>query len=224
MSTRRFSASRRAFTLIEVAISASIFLVVVGLTMGIVLAVAKLNLRTEQKENLNEDFRRMAQVISDVGRTSSAFQIHPAYNDRARAVGDGESGDLLVFVSYAAADVTGDPNNHSIARIVGVYLDSAADPNAPKSLRWFDSKRMNWGVSFPAPGDTPIANLLPSASTQAGTELARLAQGTIRGRMFYQINSTSLMINGMIYRANAGNDTGAADARSAYNLTITPRS
>lgn len=215
---------RRGFTLIEVTISVSIFTTVVALTLGVVFAIARLNLRTEQKENLNDDYRRMAQVLADIGRTSNAIVVYPAYADRSSPVGDGNSGDLLVFLTYAPADVTGDPNRQTVSRIVGVYVSDGDGTAAPRTLRWFDSNRTNWGVGLPAPSERPAAELLPAVDgVYTGAVLAKLARGDVKGKLFRQLSSGSFMVNGTIHQ-NATSTQGAADTRTAYNLTVTTRS
>lgn len=238
MSSRRPARPRAGFTLAEVMVSFAVFIIVLTLTLGVVTAIAKISVKTEAKEKLNGDYRAMTHVIADIGRTANAFRIYSDYApDHRKAASDalltGQAGDFIVLVTYSTEDIGGAPNTQRIGRIVGIYRDGTG--SGPEKLRWFDSERHAWRQTFsksnPAPASATIEELLPPAAYH-GPVLTGLAQGTAGGigdsrGLFIKLNDLSFMLNGAIYR-NTGdastNTSGGQDAKSAYNLVVTPRS
>lgn len=239
MKPSRLLARRAGFTLAEVLVSFAVFIIVLTLTLGVVTAIAKISVKTDAKDRLNGDYRAMTRVIADIGRTANTFRLYSDFavgsrNDSTDALLADQAGDFMVLVTYSTEDIGGAPNAQRIGRIVGVYRDGTG--SGPEKLRWFDSNQHDWGQTFskanPAPASATIEELLPSASYD-GPVLAELAQGTTGGGfgntrgLFLKLNDLSFMLNGVIFRNNGNltkNASGAQDAKSAYNLVVTPRS
>lgn len=196
-----FPKSRRAFTLAEVSVAAALTLVMVTLTLGVVLHIAGINARTDIKDQLDGDFRKVVNVLMENGRVANAFRIYRSFEKHAASAnlsegdtaGTGESGDLVVFAFHTTATdlLAANPNAvpagkpvttpaPRIRRILGVYRDSSYN-NGFGAIRWFDSDRHAWGQSFssskPAPAGTPIETLLPD--TAAKTKFPVLAEMTL---------------------------------------------
>ena len=228
---------RKAFTLAEVMVAAAIMIIAISLTLGVVTGVMRMNLSTQLKSDISADYRKMVYEFVDKGRASGGFRVFKSFSDRT-PVGMGESGDFVVFYFYAAKDIKSDagPSRQGISRVVGVYRKNAR--NAVGEMCAFDSARdPSWSgaPSADSPAYGALNTLLPSADYTGSRTLATLTLGgfvtgsgsTADLNAFMNLNNTSVLANGLIYRTASGGAT-TSDTRyqstNSFNLTATPRS
>lgn len=223
---------RRAFTLAEVVVASSILLLVITLSLGLFMTITRMNVRTELKDLLDSDFRSITRVLADQARTANTFRVYKSFSDRTEA-GAGQGGDLVVLVSFSTADIGEAPNSQRISRVIGVFRENSM--NKIGAIRSFDSDTQDWGQGFgyatPAAAGAKIKDLLPPATFLASCPvLAGLTLGTAGGgtdlNAFFNINGTSFLVNGMVYKETTTSGSGISgyQSKNAYNLTITPRS
>lgn len=237
---------RRAYTLTEVMISSAILILTIGMSLSLLVALTRLNLKTTLKDEMGSDFRRITRVMVEQGRLANTFRIFKSFEtkDRTRspaqqndwrgaAVARGESGDLVVFIYFASADIGGSLNAQRITRLIGVYREHSGGAVSP--LRYFDSSVHNWGQTFnpenPAAATATVEELMPSYGyLKSFPVLAQLTLGTSGSaadvNAFLNLTDTSVLVNGMIFKSGSGSITRLSgyESKNAYNLTITPRS
>jgi len=215
--------ARRAFSLIEIMVAATIL----GLVTTTVLSLF-VNLMKSYKYNtfrlvINRDVRTFTNELTDTATFANFYVILSDFSTRTvgetgsevlASMGDGETGDCLLLVFKDAADDT------KVSRLVGYYHDPDGTGLGP--VRKFD-------LSFsPARDGTQLWNLMPALSTlhtnndiiSGGTD--GVATGTsTSGRLFYNFFNRSVMVKGQINYIS--NDGYTRRAVSTYNFTVSPR-
>lgn len=246
----RQASRRRGFTLSEVMTATFVTMILTALVLGLMVAITKQSRSTEIKNSISDDYREMTRVLVEQGNMSNRFFIYPSFASADRAnkscrvlpyrTPSESSGDLVLFVFFSLKDIKTSPNLQGVSRVLGAFREKTGD--APSAIRWFDSARHNWGQTFspskPAiipTSDTGIEALIPPESFASQCPvLANHVRGAASSsaggdyNLFYN-NDKSLHITGFITRATTGSDNrapaaGVAQSRTAFNLTISPRS
>lgn len=214
--------SIRAFSLSELMVALGITAVILGGLMAFNIQLIKGGLFSEQKNLINRDIRKVTTDLGEVAKEANYFVMYPSFNtadrDSAedRLVSD-QSGDFILFVHTAANYVSF--GVHPIERIVGYYRS----PGTVDDLKNVGPV-LKFEVTFTTPIDITTSNtvtlesLIPSAASVSTTKVLELSGGTANGKLFYNFQNKSAMVNGQIYHGNL-----AARATDTYNFTVSPR-
>lgn len=243
--------SRKAFSLTEVMIAASITLVVVGLTLLVLLSMTKLYVRTDIKNSVSEDYRDLTRLLAEQGNQSNGFFIYKSFAaaDRTNATQQigpatdpkNASGDMVVFVYFSMQDILKNPNAMGVSRIAGFFREDPSNNKSP--IRYFDSAKDNWGQTFspaspavlaiPAAGSgAAIESLLPPESFKSKCKIVALhtmgaaVDGATGGLSLFYNNTTtnnapSFTVTGYILRSQASSGSGVAGYESQTAFNLT---
>jgi len=184
--------------------------------LGFYITNYKIGYVNQERNRINADMRRFTgQLIRD-GREANYFVLYDSISGASREKPedrqlDGESGDLLVFVSTEETTSITDPV--LIKGYVAYYRAEEADSEdglAP--VRRYEA-------SFETPVSGPIENVLADEVVfLIGDRVIELSRGLADGRLFYNFWGRSVMVNGQIHH---GND--AKRVTETYNFTVSPR-
>jgi len=209
--------NKKGYTLIEIIISMTLLSLLIGGILSFYLQFFSAGWVNEQRNLINRDIRNLTARLTQDGRQANYFKLYKSHEagDRNDAADDqlldGKSGDFLVFVYTEPATQLYHPN--SIRRIVGYYRDvPSGQPDARGPVRRFD-------LSYNPASSQTLEDLLPSSSQLSlSPTVIELSEGMSDGRLFYNFQERSVMVNGQIYH---GND--AKRVTETYNFTISPR-
>lgn len=211
---RRVSAS--GFTLAEVIVSSAIAGLITVATLGFYMTHYKIGFVNQERNRINADMRRFTgQLIRD-GREANYFVLYKSVEENARDEAedrqlDGNSGDLLVFVTTEATTSITDP-----ILIKGyVAYFRAVDAEGAEAL----APVRRYEVTFANAKSGDLEALLPEVDNLLlADEVVELSRGLADGRLFYNFWGRSVMVNGQIHHGNA-----AKRVTETYNFTISPR-
>ena len=212
---------RLGFSLPEVTVALSIFSMVSGGLLSFHVQMIKGGLFSEQKNRINRDIRMVTNEFNEVAKEANYFVL---YNSFANSDRDSEedrlfsnrSGDFVVFVftSPTAATFGSQP----VDRVVG-YFRSAQNLGDVTNV----GPVMKFDTTFSSPIDignsssTKLEDLFPSPGGDFD-EIVELSKGLANGKLFYNFEKKSIMVNGQIYHGLTGNRI-----TDTYNFTISPR-
>ena len=213
---------KRAFSLSELMIALGITAVMLGGLMAFNIQLIKGGLFSEHKNMINRDMRKVTTDLGDVAKEANYFVIYPSFllSDRDSAedrLVSNQSGDFILFVHTAANYVSF--GVHPIERIVGYYRT----PGTIDDLKNVGPV-MKFDVTFNTPVDitasklVTLESLIPLQASVTAEQILELSSGTANGKLFYNFQNKSAMVNGQIYHGNA-----ASRATDTYNFTISPR-
>lgn len=216
-------APERGFSLIEVMVATTILSIMVVAILGLFINLMKSYKYNTFRLSINKDVRTFTNELSDNATYANYYIILADFSTRTTGpvgsevlayMGDGESGDCVLFVFKEATDDT------KIKRIVGYYHDPDADGVGP--VRKFETT-----YATPVSGTT-LWTLMPSTATlhtnqdviSAGT-IGKATGTSTSGRLFYNFFNRSVMVKGQI--TYTSNDGLTRRAVSTYNFTVSPR-
>ncbi|MCB1122467.1 MAG: hypothetical protein KJT03_13020, partial [Verrucomicrobiae bacterium] len=179
---------------------------------------------SEQKNRINRDIRAITTELNDVAKEANYFMMYNSFdtsdrNDEEDRLFSNRTGDFVVFVftSPLAATFGSQP----VSRLVGYFRSSQdlADVSDVGPVMKFD-------LNFSSPIDisdsssTTLEDLFPSlnSSTANFEEIVELSKGLANGKLFYNFEKKSIMVNGQIYHGKNGNRV-----TDTYNFTVSPR-
>ncbi len=196
---------RRAFTLIELIVSMTVFGLCMLGVMGFFLQSLDIFHFDTGKLQVNRDIRAFTSEMTDNATFANYFEIYTSFTDRDVPKNDGYSGDFLVLVYKDPEDLT------KIQRLVGYYRSGGADGEGP--VRKFD-------IDISPSSSDSLDSLLPSSvAIDDYPEVIELSRGLSDGHLFYNFYDRSIMIRGEIIHRG----TTTRRATNTYNFTVTPR-
>ncbi len=192
----------KGFTLVEIVTTLTIF----GIAIGAILSMFIHGLKSQALGNarvmINRDIRSFTNEMTDAANFASYFIIYNAFNDRTE-MGDGSTGDFLVFVSLDETDPS------LIDKVVGFYRSAPAANQEGPVLIYESNDNLN--------SSQTVENLLPATSTMGShPEVVEISRGLSDNRLFYNFNRVAVMIRGEIRREGSIE----IDPVNTYNFTI----
>lgn len=209
------------FSLPEVTVALSILSMVSGGLLSFHVQMVKGGLFSEQKNRINRDIRTVTNEFNGVAKEANYFVLYDSFNLNSRNDEDdrlfsNRSGDFVVFVFTAANAATF--GSQPVERIVGYYRSPQdfGDVTNVGPVMKFDT-RFTTPVDIGNSGSNKLEDLYPSNGDSAQA-VVELSKGLANGKMFYNFEKKSIMVNAQIYHGLAGNRI-----TDTYNFTISPR-
>ncbi len=212
----------RAFSISELMIALGITAVMLGGLMAFNIQLIKGGLFSEHKNMINRDMRKVTTDLGDVAKEANYFVIYPSFLEKDRdsakdRLVTNQSGDFILFVHTAPTFVSF--GVHPIERIVGYYRSPGTvdDLKNVGPVMKFDV-RFKTPVDITTSKDVTLESLIPLGAVVQAEKILELSSGTANGKLFYNFQNKSAMVNGQIYHGNA-----ASRVTDTYNFTISPR-
>lgn len=232
------------FTLLEVLIASSLVFLAMSLSVGFLVEAVKVNFVAAEKNEINKDLRMVVDRLARDARQANFFLLYDSADDDDRN-GDsdrrraGRSGDFLVLIEKVSYDqyMTDDETRlpRPIRGITIYYRDPteviegelagpvrvwrgiyAPDDEITDAERRYQIQ--NTYISDPVDIRNP-ERLYPERSVlESAPEVMEFSVGLANGRLFYNHNDRSIMVNGKIVHGNV-----AKRVTDTYNFTISPR-
>lgn len=226
----RIPAARRAFTLTETMITATIFSALAAMILLLVLNVNWSLFDSQNKNTIDKNLRTTTSALTRlVGAADFTYVMtsldEPISQDAKL------TGDLFVAVYYqnpGQIDPVSKKMDTTVARIVGFCRVPGADGKAEGApLYMFDSADISaedWGVKFPAASDETadsIAKLLPTSDKVSKfTKLADAAFAThTSGKIFINNDNGT----GALMLARIRNGMNGRYVSNAYAFSVSSR-
>lgn len=207
---------KAGYTLVEVLVASTVTGLIVAGALGFYMTTYKIGFVNQERNRINADMRRFTgQLIRD-GRQASYFVLYRSIDEESRdkpndRKHDGQSGDLLVFVSTEESSDITEPSR--IKEFVAYYRApelSGDDELAP--VRRYEQV-------FEDSKAVEIESLLPTRSEfLISDQVIELSKGLADERLFYNFWGRSVMVNGQIHHGNE-----AKRVTETYNFTVSPR-
>ncbi|MCX6953736.1 MAG: prepilin-type N-terminal cleavage/methylation domain-containing protein [Verrucomicrobia bacterium] len=233
--SRSFRRDRRAFTLVEILIAATIMGLVSAGMLRILVQTLNVYYYDTGKILVNKDIRKFTSEMTERATYANYFRIFPSYSNLTRtvttytdpsdpdqgyiqaladtSVNDGLSGDCLVLV------YKDDVDDRKIKQII-VYFRAPADPSDPNSTG--PVRRLIRDIS--PPRADPVWRLIPSDLNPADyPEVVELSRGLANGKLFYNFYDRSIIVKGEIIHRGGMINSRNASATNTYNFTVSPR-
>ena len=223
---------QQGYTLVEVMIAMTIMLAVLAMSMSFLLESTMLNFKSQAKNNINREVRGIVDRIAIEAKQSNMFIIYTSAADADRISAQDrrrphESGDALLLVEKAGyaemLDFGVDPlyDPRPIKRIILYYRMVTSTENGAEV-----GPVMRWEKDYT---DAPVTNaedilalegLIPSYAEllPASRRVVAFSEGLSDGRLFYNFQNRTAMINGRILHGNQ-----AKWITDTYNFSISPR-
>lgn len=210
------------FSLPEVIVALGVFSMVSGGLLSFHVQMIKGGLFSEQKNRINRDIRAVTNEFNSVAKEANYFVLYNSFdasdrNDDEDRLFSNRSGDFVAFVFTSPNSATF--GTQPVQRVVG-YLRAAQNledvSNVGPVLK-FDL-RFSTPVNIGDSGTTTLEELYPSSITSSFEEVVELSKGLANGKLFYNYEKKSIMVNGQIYHGLSGNRI-----TDTYNFTISPR-
>lgn len=233
MKTRHKSKKAQAgFTLIEIMFSVAIVTSVMAMTISFMVESGRINFVSAEKNDINREVRNVVDRMTMEAKQSNLFIIYQSADasdrvDQTDRVRPNESGDclLLVFKSgYSEMASLGvDPlrDPRPVTRLIMYYrsITGTEDGVAQGPVRRWELDL----TSSPETDPDTIRNielLIPDKSTldAESVQVMELSEGLADGRLFYNYQNRTTMINGKIIHGNQ-----AKWVTDTYNFSISPR-
>lgn len=216
------TSKKKGFTIVELMIALGITALILGGLMTFNIQLIKGGLFSEQKNMINRDIRKVTTDLGEVAKEANYFVMYPSFeasdrNDSDDRLVTDQSGDFILFVHTSATYVSF--GVHPVEKIVGYYRSSGTVDDLTNV-----GPVMKFEVSFSTPIDitastsTTLESLIPSAGAVVAEQILELSKGTANGKLFYNFQNKSAMVNGQIYHGNI-----AGRVTDTYNFTISPR-
>lgn len=213
-------------------IAMAIMMSVLAMSSGFLMESSKINFKSTAKNNINRELRNTINRMAIEAKQSNYFLIYETAEDGERYDRDdrrrpNESGDalLLVFKSgYPDMEALGmDPlrDPRPITRIILYFRDPNTQIDGVSV-----GPVMRWEQDFT---DDPIIEpdeirevelLIPTLTTlrTQSAQVMAFSEGLVNGRLFYNFQNRTIMINGRIIHGNQ-----AKWVTDTYNFSISPR-
>ena len=216
------SSRSKGFSLSELIVALAIFSLVVGGILSFHIQMVKGGLLSEQKNRINRDIRAITIELNDIAKASNYFVLYNSYalqdrRQRSDRLFSDKAGDFVVFVFTDPDSIVlgGQP----ITRLVGYFrrnLDFGDVSNVGPIIK-FDIT-YNEPIDIGSAGSTKLEDLFPESSEGEFDEVVELTKGLANGKLFYNFDNKSVMVNGQIYHGKSGNRV-----TDTYNFSISPR-
>lgn len=240
------SKPRSGFTMIEILFATGLVILAMGMSIGFLVESVKANFISAEKNDINTDLRRVVDRLARDARQANFFLLYNSVadadrNSSADRLRAGRSGDFLVLIEKVPYDkyVT-DAETRQPRPIRGITI-YYRDPNETIDGEIAGPVRVWRGIYAPdedLADDDPdkayrlrndyikeyqdIVNperLFPSVSDLSNAaELIEISVGLADGKLFYNHNDQTIMVNGKIIHGNV-----AKRVTDTYNFSISPR-
>jgi prepilin-type N-terminal cleavage/methylation domain-containing protein len=224
----KFKKARKAagFTLVEIMVSVTIVGVVVGMAILIVFQALSTYYYDVGRVEVNQDMRKLTRDMTTNAVFSNYFLIYPNFATRTIStgsgsaattvddlMGDGQSGDMVLFVTDNTDSSTG---VQLISRIVGYYRDGTTSVAGPV-------RQFLINVPVTSTQTQTVYSILntyqPTSNQSTNTTVIPLAQDIGTGLLFYNFYNHSVMLKSDVLEPG----TISRYATSTYNFTVSPR-
>lgn len=208
--------SKLGYTLTEVLVVVGIMSVLMGGMSMFFIDAYKLSFLSSEKDRINKDVRHLTGEMSVTARQANYFMLYPSFaaadrDDLADRLTQGQSGDFLLLAFQGTPPNVQFLNIRPTLRLVGYFRQKGADGTGP--VRKFDIQ------IEPARQSQELETLIPSESAASNfPKVLELSEGMADGRLFYNFEGKSVMVNGKIIHGNI-----AKRVTDTYNFTISPR-
>lgn len=214
---------KRGFSLPEITVAFGVFSMVSGGLLSFHVQMIKGGLFSEQKNKINRDIRSITTELNDVAKEANYFALYTSFDTSDRNTEDdrlysNRSGDFIVFVFTSPNASTF--GTQPVERIVGYFREpqDLDDVSNVGPVLKFDTS-FNTPVDIGDSGSNELEDLFPSSSDSGDFEqVVELSKGLANGKLFYNFEKKSIMVNGQIYHGLSGNRV-----TDTYNFTISPR-
>ena len=223
MKTPETNRKQAGFTLVEVLVSTTLFLLISAGLATFMVDISKGTFWVSKKALISSDVRNFTTRISQETLGSNTGYVYPDYevsnrNQRSDRRESGETGDCLVLVHTDPYPEIDDPKHYS--KIIVYYRQIDADGRGPV---YRVSKTFNPPIEIDADGgynhfETFLSTHFLYHSVADGEVVLELARGLANGKLFHNFGNNSFIINGEIIHGNA-----VEEVTNTYNLTISPR-
>ena len=224
--------NQEGFTLVEVMIALTIMVAVLAMSMSFLMESTMLNFQSQAKNNINREVRGIVDRIAIEAKQSNIFVIYTSAADEHRlAAADRrrphESGDALLLVQKAGyaemltygVDPLYDPR--PIKKIILYYRTVTGSENGAEV-----GPVMRWERDFSSDPVTDadeifaLESLIPPYTDllSESQRVVAFSEGLSDGRLFYNFQNRTAMINGRILHGNQ-----AKWITDTYNFSISPR-
>jgi prepilin-type N-terminal cleavage/methylation domain-containing protein len=223
-NSKSFPGNRSGFTLSEIVVALAIFSMVIGGLLSFNVQMIKGGLFSQQKNMINRDIRAITTQLNDVAKEANYFVLYDSFETSARnddedRLFSNRSGDLVVFVF--TAPTTSTFGSQPVSRVVGFFRSAKnlEDVSNVGPVMKFDTV-FSSPVDIGDSGTVTLEELIPPFNSPADTfeEIVELSKGLANGKLFYNYEKKSIMVNGQIYHGLSGNRV-----TDTYNFTISPR-
>jgi hypothetical protein len=224
--------SRSGFTLAEVMFSVSILTTVMAMSIGFMVESGRINFQSAEKNDINREVRNLVAHMSMEAKQSNLFILYTSADEDDRSLSTdrlrpNDSGDCLLLVYKSGykemIDLGGDPlrDPRPVTRLVMYFRsvnNSEDGDNQGPVRRWV--KDLSGAPETDADRIRNIEKMIPSLSVllSESTEVVALSEGLADGRLFYNFQNRTVMINGKIIHGNK-----AKWVTDTYNFSISPR-
>ena len=211
------------FSLPEVTVALGIFSMVSGGLLSFHVQMIKGGLFSEQKNKINRDIRKVTTEFNDIAKEANYFVLYNSFdtvdrNEEDDRLYSNRSGDFVVFVFTSPSASTF--GSQPVDRIVGYFRESTNldDVTNVGPVQKFDVS-FNSPVDISDSGTSKLEDLFPASSSSGSyEEVVELSKGLANGRLFYNFEKKSIMVNGQIYHGQSG-----SRITDTYNFTVSPR-
>lgn len=224
--------SKQGYSLVEIMIALTIMMSVLAMATGFLTENSAINFKSTAKNNINRELRNTINQMAIEAKQANYFLIYTSAEDGERYDRDdrmrpNESGDALLLVYKSSwadmEELEMDPlrDPRPITRIILYYRDPNTTINGASV-----GPVMRWEQDFT---DEPVTDaeeirevelLLPAAADlrSQSRQVMAFSEGLVDGRLFYNFQNRTIMINGRIIHGNA-----AKWVTDTYNFSISPR-
>ncbi len=224
--------SQSGFTLVEMLMSMGIMFSVFAMSIGFLIESGRINFVSAEKNDINREVRKIVTHMATEAKQSNLFLIYKsaALSDRDLStdrIRPNESGDCLLLVYKTG-----------YAEMIGLGVDPLHDPRpVSKLVLYYRSVThveggqergpvRRWVKDLSAHPETDtdkihnIEQMIPALSVleSESAEVVELSEGLANGRLFYNFQNRTVMINGKIIHGNQ-----AKWVTDTYNFSISPR-
>ncbi|MDF3128637.1 prepilin-type N-terminal cleavage/methylation domain-containing protein [Kiritimatiellaeota bacterium B1221] len=231
-SEKQFCGSQSGFTLVEMLMSMGIMFSVFAMSIGFLIESGRINFVSAEKNDINREVRKVVTRMATEAKQSNLFVVYKsaAMADRDLStdrVRPNEAGDCLLLVyktGYAEMmDMGVDPlhDPRPVNKLVLYYRSVTHEEDGQERgpvRRWV--KDLSSSPETDADKIHNIEQMIPSLSVleSESSEVVELSEGLANGRLFYNFQNKTVMINGKIIHGNQ-----AKWVTDTYNFSISPR-
>jgi prepilin-type N-terminal cleavage/methylation domain-containing protein len=222
----RFLKSKRkfGFSLPEVIVALGVFSMVSGGLLSFHVQMLKGGLFSEQKNMINRDMRKVTTEFNNIAKAANYFVLYKSFesvdrNTEEDRLYSNRSGDFVVFVFTSPSTSTF--GSQPVNRIVGYFREpqDLDDVSNVGPVLKFDVN-FNTPVDIGDKGNNKLEDLFPIGNGRSGNfdQVVELSKGLANGKLFYNFEKKSIMVNGQIFHGHLGNRI-----TDTYNFTVSPR-
>ncbi len=211
---------RQAYTLVEVIVVSTIFLLVTTGVATFMVDSSRSMFWVAKKSQISKDVRIFTMRITQETLGANVGYVYADYatTNRNRPIhrrGSGETGDCLALIHMVPYPNIDDAKHYS--KIIAYYRqadESGRGPVYRVEKEFHPPAHINPAVSF----ETFFRQHFPNHTDLNSEIVLELSRGLSNGNLFHNLGNNTFVINGEIIHGNA-----VQEVTNTYNLTISPR-